>query len=47
MKPRFLIAAMLLFAAPASADSVTTYHNSNQRDGAYVIPSLTLAAAAT
>jgi PQQ enzyme repeat/PQQ-like domain len=44
MKIRFLIAAMLL-AAPASADNVTTYHNSNQRDGAYVIPSLTLAAA--
>jgi PQQ enzyme repeat len=45
MKIHFLIAAMLL-AAPASADNVTTYHNSNQRDGAYVIPGLTLAAAA-
>jgi outer membrane protein assembly factor BamB len=30
----------------ASAGSVVTYHNSNQRDGAYTVPTLTLAAAA-
>ena len=46
MKIRFLIAAMLLAAPASAADNVTTYHNSNQRDGAYVIPGLTLAAAA-
>ncbi len=41
--------AILLAALPMAAsasDSVLTYHNSNQRDGAYVIPKLTLAAAA-
>ncbi len=48
MKTRVLVAAILLAGLPsiASADSVLTYHNSNQRDGAYVIPKLTLAAAA-
>ena len=48
MKTRVLIAAILLAGLPsiASADSVLTYHNSNQRDGAYVIPKLTLGAAA-
>jgi outer membrane protein assembly factor BamB len=48
MKNRILIAAICLAGLPgvAAADSVVTYHNSNQRDGAYVIPKLTLAAAA-
>lgn len=47
MKTRLWIAAILLSAASAQAsDSVLTYHNSNQRDGAYTIPKLTLAAAA-
>ena len=46
MKIRFLIAAMLLAAPASAADNVTTYHNSNQRDGAYVVPGLTLGAAA-
>ena len=47
MKTRFLIAAILLCGAPvvAAADNVVTYHNSNQRDGAYIIPSLTTAIA--
>ena len=40
-----LVAAML---APsfAAAESVVTYHNGNHRHGAYVVPTLTLAAAA-
>lgn len=48
MKMRFWIfAAALGFALPAAgADSVVTYHNSNQRDGAYTIRGLTQAAAA-
>lgn len=49
MRNHVLTLAMLLmaFSAAASAsDSVLTYHNSNQRDGAYVLPRLTLAAAA-
>jgi hypothetical protein len=49
MTTRTCIAALLLCAFPVAAsalDSVVTYHNSNQRDGAYTIPALTLAAAA-
>ncbi|HWA89603.1 MAG TPA: hypothetical protein VG889_06175 [Rhizomicrobium sp.] len=49
MKKRIWTLAMLLAALPSlagAADSVVTYHNSNQRDGAYVIPKLTLANAA-
>ncbi len=48
MKARSTIAAIALACMPAfaSADSVVTYHNSNQRDGAYTIPGLTTAAAA-
>jgi hypothetical protein len=41
-----LAAAAALPSLAFAADSVVTYHNSNQRDGAYVAPSLTLAAAA-
>jgi outer membrane protein assembly factor BamB len=47
MKARLWIAALLFSTLSAQADdSVLTYHNSNQRDGAYVIPRLTLAKAA-
>jgi len=48
MKMRFWMLAAVVGFAPAAvlADSVVTYHNSNQRDGAYAIDSLTLAAAA-
>src|SRR5260370_1319121 len=47
MRIRLWIAAMLLSATSAhAADSVLTYHNSNQRDGLYMIPKLTLASAA-
>lgn len=48
MKTRFAIAAAALALLPGAsmADSVVTYHNSNQRDGAYAIHDLTLAAAA-
>ncbi|HTT97333.1 MAG TPA: PQQ-binding-like beta-propeller repeat protein [Rhizomicrobium sp.] len=48
MKTRFLMVAALAGFTPiaALADSVVTYHNSNQRDGAYTIPGLTLSAAA-
>jgi outer membrane protein assembly factor BamB len=46
---RTWLASLVLMALPASAlagDNVLTYHNSNQRDGAYVIPGLTALAAA-
>jgi hypothetical protein len=45
---RKLFAAFLLstVASGAFAGSVVTYHSSNQRDGAYVVPRLTLSAAA-
>jgi len=49
MTRRIGLAAVLLCALPSFAsalDSVVTYHNSNQRDGAYKVPKLTLAAAA-
>src|ERR1700759_1855186 len=48
VKTHLSIAAVLLVCAPAVAiaDNVVTYHNSNQRDGAYTIPTLTSAAAA-
>jgi PQQ enzyme repeat len=48
MKTRLWVAVALLAAMPgfSMADSVVTYHNSNQRDGAYTIPDLTIAAAA-
>jgi outer membrane protein assembly factor BamB len=48
MKTRLLVLSALLGFLPAAAiaDSVVTYHNSNQRDGAYTIPSLSLASAA-
>ena len=39
-------ALCLVLASPADGQSVTTYHNSNQRSGAYVIPALTKSAAA-
>ena len=41
-----MAASMMLLPGLAQAHSVVTYHNSNQRDGAYTIPDLTLAAAA-
>ena len=45
--PRRLILAIALFATgQAAAQSVTTYHNGNDRHGAYVVPGLTAAAAA-
>jgi hypothetical protein len=49
MKTRLSIAAIFLGCIPAvaAAESVVTYHNSNQRDGAYTIPTLTSAAAAS
>src|SRR6185312_14908129 len=45
---RMILAALgaLLPTLAFAGDSVVTYHNSNQRDGAYTIPKLTLAAAA-
>jgi hypothetical protein len=49
MTKRILASALVLSLAPglgSASDSVLTYHNSNQRDGAYVIPALTLQAAA-
>lgn len=48
MRPRFVSLALLIAMLPAAAaaDSVVTYHNGNQRHGAYTIPGLTLAAAA-
>src|SRR5665213_731530 len=48
MKTRFLMVAAIAGFVPvvAFAENVVTYHNSNQRDGAYTIQSLTLAAAA-
>lgn len=44
----WIVAAAMAFLpdVSAAAESVLTYHNSNQRDGAYVVPGLTLAAAA-
>jgi hypothetical protein len=42
----FVIALLASAPAMAAADSVITYHNSNQRHGAYTVPDLTLAAAA-
>jgi len=41
-----LMSALVPGLASAMDQSVVTYHNSNQRDGAYVLPNLTLAAAA-
>jgi len=42
----FAVVALNLFLlTSATAQSVTTYHNSNQRSGSYVIPALTKAAA--
>jgi hypothetical protein len=38
--------ACVVLAGPAAAQSVTTYHNSNNRHGAYVVPGLTTQAAA-
>jgi hypothetical protein len=38
--------ALAAWAPPAPAQGVTTYHNSNDRHGAYVVPGLTAAAAA-
>jgi hypothetical protein len=46
MKMLFLVLAAIVASPPAIADSVVTYHNSSQRDGAYTISGLTLAAAA-
>jgi hypothetical protein len=48
MRTRLWILAAVIGFAPAMAvaDSVVTYHNSNQRDGAYTLPALTLSAAA-
>ena len=48
MKRRLWTAVGFLAAVPAisMANSVVTYHNSNQRDGAYTVPGLTIAAAA-
>src|ERR1043165_9413780 len=48
MRMRGWIAVALLASVPgaAAAGSVVTYHNSIHRDGAYVIPQLTQAAAA-
>jgi outer membrane protein assembly factor BamB len=45
---RHLAAAAILIAWPSLAlgSSVVTYHNGNHRHGAYVVPTLTLAAAA-
>jgi outer membrane protein assembly factor BamB len=45
---RSFLAAALLCCVPAiaAADGVITYHNGNHRHGAYVVPDLTLAAAA-
>jgi outer membrane protein assembly factor BamB len=39
------LAALCLAAAPAAAQSVTTYHNAISRAGAYIVPGLTQAAA--
>ena len=48
MKTGLWTAIGLVAALPgvAAASSVVTYHNSNQRDGAYAVPGLTLASAA-
>ncbi|HVU21207.1 MAG TPA: hypothetical protein VHE09_10780 [Rhizomicrobium sp.] len=48
MKAHIFTAAVFLCGVPciATAESVVTYHNSNQRDGAYTVPSLTLSTAA-
>jgi hypothetical protein len=47
MKMRMWMAVAILGAAPwATSASVVTYHNSNQRTGAYALPTLTIAAAA-
>ncbi len=49
MTKRIRALALALSALPciaSASDSVITYHNSNQRDGAYVIGKLSLAAAA-
>jgi len=48
MTMRWWLPAALLVCLPciAAADSVTTYHNSNLRHGAYKVPALTLTAAA-
>jgi PQQ enzyme-like repeat protein len=46
MRLGFAAACFLATCGAASADSVVTYHNSNLRHGAYVVPKLTLAAAA-
>jgi hypothetical protein len=42
-----LICLLLAAAAPAAAENVTAYHNGIRRHGAYVVPTLTLQAAAT
>jgi outer membrane protein assembly factor BamB len=41
------LAITLCLAAPAVAQNVTTYHNGTGRHGAYTVPNLTTAAAAT
>jgi outer membrane protein assembly factor BamB len=48
MKLPLWFVSALLASAPtmAAADSVITYHNGNQRHGAYTVPDLTFAAAA-
>ena len=46
MKVHSVVLAAVVASFPALADSVVTYHNSNQRDGAYTIPGLTLSTAA-
>jgi len=48
MRLRLLFAAILIGMLPAGAgaDSVVTYHNGNHRHGAYIVPGLTIAAAA-
>jgi outer membrane protein assembly factor BamB len=43
----FAALTAIIAAAPASAQSVTTYHNGISRHGDYVVPSLTFPAAAT
>jgi hypothetical protein len=42
-----IVVAACALASPAAAQSVLTYHNSQSRTGAYKVPGLTLAAAAT
>jgi hypothetical protein len=45
-RARMALLFLAVSCGAASADSVVTYHNSNLRHGAYVVPKLTLAAAA-